>query len=319
MTAVDRRLAATFAAQHGLVTRAQVLAAGGGDDLIRRRRRQGAWQRAERAVYATATHPWTWHRHLTAVALSIPRSYASHRAAARLLGVGDFTLPPIELSVPDGCRPRRDFAGRAETAGVPVIIHEIEDIALEAPHVIDGIPTAPPVRLAVDIGTLVSPARFHAIVGQLMRDHGIGWLELERCWQRHSRRGRNGCGPLHELLDAHFAATGAPPEVIESRCSAILVGAGLPAPVPQFRVARTGGGHAFIDLAYPDRKIGIENEGAVHDRPGARQRDHQRRNDLQLDGWQLFHFTWADVTQRERHVASVVERAYRAREPTFSP
>lgn len=309
MGEIDRALAPTFASQHSLVTRRQVFAAGGTQRMIDTRIRNGTWLAAERGVYALPGVEWTWHRHLAAVVASVPRSVASHRAAAKLLGVGDFHEPPLELSVPDGITPRRSFGEREATAGVSVLIHQREDLALDPVTLVTGIPTTPPSRLAVDIGTKVSTDRYRTIVGDLRRQHGLSWEELDEIWRTHSRQGRDGCGPLHDLLDRHFGSEGAPSEVVEARCARLLVDAGLPEPDHQLEVLRPDGRQAYLDLAYPRWKIGIETEGKVHDWSEVRQADHTRRNSLQLLGWILFHFTWEDVRYRPAEVQSVVRAA----------
>lgn len=305
----DLDLAATFASQHGLVTRAQAFAAGMTQRAIDGRVKRGRWQRAERGVYALAGVPWTWRRHLATITYAASGSFASHRAAAKLLGVGGFTSPPLEVTVPSQRMPRRRFEDRARQSGVEVIIHEVKDAHMERPKLVDGILTSTPLRLAVDIGNEVPFDRYYKIVGDIRRLHGVSWQDLETLWQRHSRKGRNGCGPLHELLDHHFDAVGAPSEVIEARCAQILVEAGLPEPVHQFAVERPDGRTAIIDLAYPDLLVGMETEGSVHDWSEVRQADHTRRNNVQLLGWTLFHFTWSDVMRRPTYIADVVSNA----------
>lgn len=314
----DLTLAATFAAQHGLATRAQALAAGLTRRSIDRRLARQRWENPELCVYALSGVPWTWRRHLAAVTYSLPESFASHRSAAMLLGVGGFRNPPIEVTVPSGRMPRRDFSNRSRHADVDVIIHEVKDTALEAPQLVDGIRTSSPLRLAVDIGNVVRFDRYYKIVGDLRRIHGVTWTDLEELWRRHSRKGRDGCGALHDLLDQHFAAEGAPSEVIEARCAQILIEAGLPEPVHQYPLERPDGRTAVIDLAYPELRVGMETEGGVHDWSEVRQADHTRRNQVQLLGWTLFHFTWNDVMRRPGYIATVVREAIQQRSKLIS-
>lgn len=315
MRDLDRRLAPTFAAQLSLVTRRQVLAAGGSDAAIGRRLRSHAWELAERGVYALAGVEWTWRRNLAAVVLSISGAVASHRAAAVLLGArwDDRATSPLELSVPAKRSPIRGFELTRERApDLPIVLHERLDFGLIAPVLIDGIPTTPPLRLATDLGAVVPFDRYRRAMAIVRRRHDVDWVALERTYRRHAAQGRNGGGALRDLLDRHFGEQGAPDEVVEIRCADLLRAAGLPAPEHQYEIIRPDGRRAFFDLAYPELRIGIETEGAVHGDDDVRQQDHRRRNTLQLVGWTVFHFTWEDVMYRPDYVVATVREALRA-------
>lgn len=308
MQNLDRRLAPTFASQLALITRRQVLAAGGSSSAVDRRVASGRWEVAERAVYALVGVPWTWRRNLAAVVLSVSRAAASHRAAASLLGAhwDDRASPPIELCVPDRSSPTQSFQRtRDRSPGTPIIVHENLDLGRVPHRLVDGIPTTTPLRLAVDLGSVVPFEQYRRAIAQLRRDHGIDWPDLDRVYRQHSAQGRNGCGSLRELLDRHFATEGAPDEVIEGRCADLLVAAGLPEPVHQHEVRRPDGTIARFDLAYPEVRVAIETDGRIHGEEEVRQRDNRRRNDAQLLGWRVFHFTWEDVFHPERVVATV--------------
>ncbi len=312
MSEIDRRLAPTFASQLALITRRQVLAAGGSSSAIDRRLRSGRWEVAELGVYALVGMAWSWRRNLAAVVLSLAGSIASHRAAAVLLGAqwDDRAESPFELSVPVGTTPEREFrATRARQPGSEIVIHESIDLHRVEPRIIDGIPTTPPLRLAVDLGSVLAFDRYRRSVALLRRRHGVDWPALDRVYRQHSKQGRNGCGALRDLLDRHFGAVGVPDEVVEARCADLLVDAGLPTPVHQHEVLRPDGRGARFDLAYPELRIGIETEGAIHGDEEVRSDDHRRRNNLQLVGWTVFHFTWEDVMFRPEYVVATVRAA----------
>ncbi|MFP5577774.1 MAG: DUF559 domain-containing protein [Acidimicrobiia bacterium] len=311
MPDIDRRLAPTLAAQQSIVTRGQVLAAGGSQGTIDRRLASGRWEVAERGVYGLVGVPWSWRRCLAAVVLSLSGAQASHRAAAVLLGArwDDRAVAPIELTVLTGRTPARSFERTRSRAGVPVIIHECVDLDLSTARLVDGIPTTGPLRLAVDLGSVVPFDQYRRAIALLRRHHGVDWPSLDRIYRRHSIQGRNGCGALRDLLDLHFGAEGAPDEVIEARCADLLVAAGLPMPEHQYEVVRPDGRIARLDLAYPELRIGIETDGRVHGEEEVRQADALRRNQLQLLGWTVLHFTWEDVVHRPEQVARTVRAA----------
>ena len=312
MPDIDRRLASTLAAQQSLVTRTQVLAAGGSGSVIDRRLASRVWEIAERGVYALVGVPWTWRRNLAAVVLSVQGAQASHRAAAVLLGAhwDDRAIAPVELTVPTGRSPLRRFERtRARLPGIPLIVHECVDIERSLPVSIDGIPTTGPVRLALDLGSVVSFDQYRRAVAALRRVHGVDWSSLARIYGRHAIQGRNGCGALRDLLERHFGAEGVPDEVVEALCADLLVAAGLPSPVHQYEVVRPDGQRARLDLAYPELGIGIETEGRIHREEEVRQADTRRGNQLVLLGWRILTFTWEDVVFRPDHVARTVRAA----------
>ena len=280
--------------------------------MIDRRLKSEAWEVAERGVYALAGVGWTWRRALAAVVLSVSGSQASHRSAAVLLGArwDDRATAPIELTVPSGRTPLRSFERtRARLPGVAIVVHECIDVHTSIPVSVDGIPTTGPLRLAVDLGGVVSFDHYRRAVAVLRRVHGVDWPSLDRIYRQHSVQGRNGCGALRDLLERHFGAEGAPDEVVEARCADLLVAAGLPMPEHQFEVVRPDGRRARFDLAYPELRIGIETDGRIHGEEEVRQDDASRRNQLQLLGWVVLHFTWEDVVHRPEQVVRTVRAA----------
>lgn len=315
MSIVDTRLAATAAVQHALLTRWQVLAAGGSDSMIRRRLRSGRWVHAGRGVYALAGVPWTWRRKLCALWLSLgDRALVSHRAAAKLLGVGGDGDPPFEFSVPVDHAPRRALAAPDARPEDPlVVVHESVDLHHATSVMIDGMCITGPVRLAVDLGSVVPFDRYRTAIARMESSHGLTTTDLERQYRMHSVQGRNGCGALRDLLDLRHESNGAPDQYVEILAADVLLEAGLPVPIHQFHVQRRDGASAYFDLAYPDMRIGIETEGSIHLREDVHQKDHTRRNQLLLDGWIVLHFTYADVTRRPEYVVETVRAAILAR------
>lgn len=222
----------------------------------------------------------------------------------------DRAVRPIELSVPVGRTPRRDFAvTRERIDDVPIVVHESIDLHRDAPVFVDGIPTTPPVRLAVDLGSVVPFDAYRRAVGRIRRQHGVDWVSLERMYRRHGAQGRNGCGALRDLLDRHFGEQGAPDEVVEIRCADLIARAGLPRPVHQFSIKRPDGKVARFDLAYPEFRIGIETEGKIHGQDEIRRSDNRRRNSVQLKGWKVFTFSWEEVTFEPAYVMATIRAA----------
>lgn len=93
----------------------------------------------------------------------------------------------------------------------------------------------------------------------------------------------------------------------------LIARAGLPA--PQLNVQVTVAGHSFIlDLAWPEARVALEYNGAVHAREVDQYRDEMYRLGLLRDaGWGVTVLTWDDLRSPTRRHAWLtrVERALR--------
>lgn len=110
---------------------------------------------------------------------------------------------------------------------------------------------------------------------------------------------------------------------METRLRLVLVQAGLPRPRVQWVVqdpaARTA---VWLDLAYPEHRVGIEYEGEVHADPGRVLRDIGRTTRLVDKGWRIYRYTKFEVYGDPTRIVAEVTRALaRARETSsgFAP
>jgi hypothetical protein len=84
-----------------------------------------------------------------------------------------------------------------------------------------------------------------------------------------ARAGWPGLAQLRNVLALADPGAGSP---MESRLRLVLVSGGLPRPVTQFEVRSGGVFIARLDLAYPERRLGVEYEGDHHRGRGASSR-----------------------------------------------
>src|SRR4051812_46310127 len=97
---------------------------------------------------------------------------------------------------------------------------------------------------------------------------------------------------------------------METRLRLILVLRGLPRPQAQYPVLDNRRRRAvWLDLAYPEHRIGIEYEGADHTRPERVLRDAGRYTWLVDDGWRKYRFTKYEVYREPDEIAATVDRA----------
>jgi hypothetical protein len=115
----------------------------------------------------------------------------------------------------------------------------------------------------------------------------------------HRGRGSRLAGEIVGLADGLAAS---PPE---TRLRLVMLRAGLPTPVAQFRVFDDDGFIARVDFAYPELKIAIEYDGLWHSEPGQFARDRRRLNRLADAGWRVIFVTAADLHRPAQFLARV--------------
>jgi very-short-patch-repair endonuclease len=99
---------------------------------------------------------------------------------------------------------------------------------------------------------------------------------------------------------------------METRLRMLIVGAGLPRPEVQWVVQDPGTRTAFwLDLAWPELRIGIEYDGKPHTDPAGVLRDIRRHTRLVDLGWRTYRYTKRDVYGDRRRIVAELTRARR--------
>ena len=136
----------------------------------------------------------------------------------------------------------------------------------------------------------------------------VGWLDDSAiigsiCEQP----GRTGNVQLRRLYDELEQGAEAESERV---LHAILRRSGLRGWKPQYRV-RLPGRTAYVDVAFPERKLAVEVDGRrFHDDGSDRfEDDRERQNALVLAGWRVIRVTWKMLTE---HPEAVLDRIVQA-------
>lgn len=290
-------LVALARTQHGLVTRDQILSAGGTEQRLRTLLSSGAWQRARRGIYVIGAAPATWERKVMGACLAAGEgAVASHRSAARLWALVSRS-GQVQLTVADDRRVRLAGIELHRSALLP---------RLDRTRV-DGIPTTTVARTVSDLSSSQDETTIGGWVDEALRAGSLELLELQSCVARLAGPGRTSMATVRAVLAMRLPGYDPGDSNLEVRAMTILHRAGLPTPVQQHRVVRPDGRLAFIDLAYPEPRVGIELDGwAHHGRRGAFDEDRERRNDLTLLGWRIYNFT---ATTTDGSLASTIRAA----------
>lgn len=117
--------------------------------------------------------------------------------------------------------------------------------------------------------------------------------------------GRRGVRQVrHRLTEVEPLAE----SVMETRTRIVLVDGGLPRPVAQYVVRDAAGGHvARLDLAYPERKVAVEYDGALHWEQ--RRADDRRRDRLRALGWIVIVVSASDIFRDPAAIVAQVAAA----------
>lgn len=277
------------ARQLGLVTRPQLRTRGLSRGSIDEAVRTGRLVRLERGVYLVAGAPLTAEVRLLAKVLSAgPDAVASHRSAAWLWDLGVDAPTMHEVTVGRARRPR--------TAAL--VVHQARDLVSVVAGRRRGIPVTDLGRTildcasdpAIDVQLLVDAARRH---------HRLSRTLLPAVVTAHARRGRPGLRRLREVV----ALDDMPHSDFERLVTRWLRANDVDGWALHHRVVVPEFGPIELDLAWPDRRVAWELEGADHrDRRLVHDRDTRRQNALALAGWTVFRLTYRRWVRRPEQV-----------------
>jgi Transcriptional regulator, AbiEi antitoxin len=295
---IDRAIVSHARNSHGVFTPELARLHGMSESAISRRLQSGRWEEPHPGVMVIAGAPPTWEQRLLCAVLSEGvDAAASHRSAGRVWGFEGFGYRVIDVVVPRWDRRRRE----------EVTIHESKDLVPTHVTTRRGIPVTCVERFLVDVGWLVPRTVLQAAVYEAIRKRWTTWPALWEMVDQVRGKGRRGVGKLRQVLgdrpDGRLPDTPWEVEVADH-----LTRHGFAAPVLQHEVV-VDGRRFFLDLAWPDRRAGIELHGAVaHYSLDAFHADPVRRNLLRLAGWNLLEYTWATWSQDR---ATILHQAQR--------
>jgi len=280
--------------QHGVITRAQALAAGCTVSLVDRHLRRGVWHRVLPSVYADATRPASPLAPFAAAALwAGPVGALSHGSAAALWRLLAPAGPP-EVLVP---------LGRAAAPGV-IVRRTRAALDRGDVDVVAGLRVTTPARTVIDIAATLDDG---ALARVIERGRAAGILRRGDLLDRLDRvgaRGRAGVGRLRRVVEA----IGPGPRSrarLEVEVVAALRALGPPAPEGPVGM-----------LVWPEVGLVVECDGRdPAERARQRFADRDRRAKLVAGGRRLAVVTWDDVARLPALAGVLVGgRASRARD-----
>jgi len=255
--------------QHGVITADQATLAGLTSHQVRHLVDSGRWERRGPRVFTVAGAPQTFEQDvLVACLLGDGRGVASHRCAARLLGLACADAA-VEITIPRGAWPGAQRPG--------VTVHTSRHLDARDCARVGRIPVTKAARVVVD---MLPDAAVFAVADDVLwrlRDR----REIRRVWER-AAAGRHAAR-LEEVLLPWYPGPhpGSPKEMALCR---VLILHGLPAPVRQHRLT-VHGRRLYLDLAYPAHRLALEYDGRRDHGPRRWDAAASREEELWSIGW----------------------------------
>lgn len=295
-------LAALATRQHGVVSRAQLVALGFGRGAIARRVANGRLQRLRPAVYAVGHRALKEEAHwLAAVLASGQGAVLSHRSAAALWGLRPDHRSQIDVSVP-----RVHGLGSAT-----VRIHRRRDLRPEEVVVRSGVPVSSLPLTLLD---------FAADAGRRATERASDQAEVLRLYDHraveeilHRRAGHRGAGILRAVVSEHAIGTTVTRSRLEEHFLALVRRAGVVQPEMNEYAQGASGEHHLVDALWRAARVVVETDSRhFHLTPAAFENDRRRDADLTAAGYRVLRFTWRQLNREPYTVVSALRACLRA-------
>ncbi len=268
---------------HGVVNRAQLLAAGLTEAQIKRRLRSGELLQEYRGVYRVGHRaPSVEARYLAAVWACGSGALLSGRAAGHLLGI--IAIPP---SMPEVTAPteRRVSGVKTHRNRTPI----------EA-TICRGIPVTTPARTLVDLSSVLAVSDLARACHEAGIRYGTAPGEVEAILGA-----RRGAKRLRRVLlgDEHVSLS-----ALESRFLALMRREGLPLPVTN----RPAGGR-YVDCRWVGKRLTVELDGyRYHSSRHAWELDRRREREAYARGDDFRRYTYGDVFEESGPMLAELRR-----------
>jgi very-short-patch-repair endonuclease len=281
VASVERVLARIAGGEHGLVTRAGLLASGVTDEEIKQRLRKGGLLREYRGVYRVGHRaPSLEARYLAAVLACGEGALLCGLAAGYLFGAIKGLAPPPEVTVPTkrrvrGVRTRRSRVDPRDATTfrrIPVTTLPRTLVDLAAVLDLDDLGRA---FHEAEVRHRTTPAQVEAVLARRPQSPGAAKL----------RAVLHGDAPI--VLSR-----------LEKRFLALLRQAGLPLPVTN----RPAGGH-WVDCRWPQHRLTVELDSyRYHHSRHAWEQDRRREREARARGDEFRRYTYGDVFEQPKQM-----------------
>jgi hypothetical protein len=287
--------------QTGTFTAAEAATVGVPSSTLSRWLAGGLIERAGTHRYKFAGHTPSWHERIaTALLDTAPRSWLTGTSAARFHGFDGFGhVDEIRILVP------RSHRGCSSVGATVTSSRSTKSIDCTT---VDGTRVTSPSRTIIELARTCTKQQMEQAVDSAVRDGGTSPVYLAKRLAALRGPGRTGV----RLIDSVLIDTGGT-NALERRFLKIVREAGLPKPTCQVIHKRDGKTIARVDFQFLGTSLVVEVDGQVaHATPRQRQRDAQRRRELDDIGLRVLTFVHDDVFNGPERVRFDLVRAFRA-------
>jgi very-short-patch-repair endonuclease len=278
-------------AQHGVLTRGDLLGLGFSPKGIKHRVASGRLHPLSAGLYAVGRPELTPHgRWMAAVLVCGDGAMLSHRSAAELWGIGHEDAKRIDITL----QRRREV----HRAGLKVRMRP----SLPERSVVTrfSIPVTNPVQTLIDLATELKPTRLERAVNEADKLDLVDPEALRRALDGYG--GMPGVRTLRTMLDRHTFRLSDSDLEIYFRPLALDAGFGLPL-TKQMVLGYE------VDFLFADRKLIVETDGLRYHRTPAQQARMVKRDQEHVaGGYRVIRFTHWQIAYEPLEVTKLLRR-----------
>jgi len=231
------------------------------------------------------------------------RAAVSHQSAGRLWRFPGFRDDEIHISRLRGATRHCNDLG---------ILHGPEVLPASHVAVVGAIPVTTAARTVFDLAGVVHPGKLERALDNALARRFTSIAALHQVTLDLAEHGRKGSTLMRTLLAERGAEYVAPESGLESRFLWLLRSGGLPEPVRQLEA----GGERWVgrvDFAYPDSRLLVEIDSAIHHSTKLdREADRRRDAELADAGFIVVRITDDQVWHRPQEAIATVRNALAA-------
>jgi very-short-patch-repair endonuclease len=302
---LDETLDRLGADQHGVVTRAQLLAEGLTRRMVERRVRSKRLRVVHHGVYQVGPTLAPRGREMAAVLACGPGSFVSYRSAGGLWQILARTGASAPVVAPVVGPVDVTVVGRDAGRRRGIRAHRVARLTAEEVTLIDGIPVTSPARTILDLARILDGREMERALARAERRELFSRAELASLIERH--RGRPGMKGLARLC-RDLGGPALTRSEAEIRFLELVRSSGIA--VPEVNVMVLG---YEIDFFWRSAGLAVEVDGfAFHSSWHQVEADRRRDTRLAAAGIQVIRITWRQIvdvpTRTIVDLARILER-----------